>query len=80
MRSFVGAVVLAGFVITSGCAHGGARDRARGTAAFIAAAPTTIASDEPARLAKLAKGSGDDRAVRLDRLLDLLDASRFGGH
>lgn len=74
------ALPLAIALFAAGCAHGAAATRSKGETAFIAAAPTDVAADEPARLGKLARGSAEDRAVRLDRLLDLLDAARFGSH
>jgi len=72
-------LAIAASVALSACAHGSAASRT-GSAKFIDAAATEIAPDEVDRLAALGKGDGDARAVRLDRLLDLLDAARFGGH
>lgn len=80
MRSpLASSLVLAASVALSACAHGSAAKKGA-SARFIGAAATEIAPDEVDRLAALGKGSGDERAVRLDRLLDLLDAARFGGH
>lgn len=66
-------VALALFACTT---HRGA---ARGAAEFSTTTPYHASADEVDRLAALAESGPAGRAVRLERLLDLLDAARFGG-
>ncbi len=79
MRLPAPSLALLVLVASGACAHGQGAGRRSGSAAFIDAPASTIAPDEVDRLAALGKGDGDARAVRLDRLLDLVDAARFGG-
>ncbi|HWB78748.1 MAG TPA: hypothetical protein VG755_27485 [Nannocystaceae bacterium] len=74
-RVLLGAALLSGI---TACGHGAGRRTGTPTA-FLDGAPTGVAEAEADRLAKLAKGDADARAVRLDRLIDLFDAARFAG-
>ncbi len=63
-------------LLLTACVHGAGR-KASTNAAFVDASPVGVGDEEAERLAELAKGDADLRAVRLDRLLDLFDAARF---
>lgn len=76
MRRVVTSLVMLAAV--GGCAHG-ASGGGTTKIAFWDSSALGPADDEPDRLAAAAHGDGRARAVRLERLLDLVDAARLGG-